>query len=143
MCTVKAHWYRPAYGYAAAAFCAAITAWGAASAPPTLGIMQALSQTDRDTQLPLERFAIDADHMGASSSLAQVSRPPRPAISRQSLQPLPRQAAQPSAPSRRISSYPQSLAAQPDHDTVRSITSHRNRGSHGYFHKIDDWKYWT
>ncbi|MBB5470605.1 hypothetical protein OKW30_005121 [Paraburkholderia sp. Clong3] len=125
MLAVKATWFRPACGYAAATVCVALAAWGGASPPPTLGIMRALDQTERDTQLPLERFAIKAGNVAASSSLA-----PRP--QRQQ----PQQTAQPSRPNRRISEYLRGRA-------IKADTSQRESGAHGYYRKIDNWKNWT
>lgn len=143
MRAVKASWYRPAYGYAAATVCIAIAAWAAASPPPTLGIVQALYQTDRDTQLPLERFAIDADNMAASSPAPPVSRQPRstnpPQWSRKQL----RLTAQPTRPGQRVSSDAYNSAAQAEHGTAGSGASNRKSGVNGYFRKIDDSKYWT
>ncbi len=125
MRAVKATWFRPAYGYAAATVCVALAAWGAVSPPPTLGIMRALNQTDRDTQLPLERFAIEAAHVAASSSIA-----PRPQRKK------PRQTAERSQPDRRVSSHRRGR-------TFNADTLQRESGAHGYYQKIHDWKNWT
>jgi hypothetical protein len=140
---LKATLYRPACGYAAATVCAAIAAWGAASPPPTLGIMQALYQTDRDTQLPLERFAVGAEHLAASSSLPPVSPPPRSNRQPQWSQQLPRQTAQPSRAGRRISAYVHNGATRPEHTAPGPDTARRSSGVNGYYLKIDDWKHWT
>ena len=142
----KAFWYRPAYGYAAAAVCVALAAWGAANPPPTLGIVQALGQTDRDTQLPLERFAVEAGNPAASSV---------PAL-RRTEQPLPhrstRREVAPAPQDRRVSGPARDRKAGTDAGLARRSAprrehevheAHDQRDQHADYRTIENWKNWT
>jgi hypothetical protein len=124
----KAIWLRPACGYVAAAVCVAIAAWGASRPPPTFGFVQALDSADRDTQLPLERFAIEAGNAAAPSPQSKTE---------------PQQAAQPLQPNQSIGTSTRNWSGQAQIGFVRLSTPRRKSGAHGYYRKIEDWKNWT
>lgn len=126
----KAVWYRPAYGYAAAVVCVALAVCGASSPPRALSFRQAIDQTDRDAQLPLERFAVEAGNPPAAQSQSQS--PLRPAT--QSSQPKADQCVQAAA-----RGGPQ----QPHIGVAKLRTLHWEPGVRGYYRKIEDWKNWT
>lgn len=128
----KAIWLRAACGYVAAAVCVAIAAWGASRSPPTLGFVQALDRADRDTQLPLERFAIEAGHSAAASPQSQPG--PRPQA---------QQAAQSSQPDQSLGNSAHKRPGQAQIGFVRVGMPHRESGTPGYYRKIQDWKNWT
>lgn len=129
--------YRPAYGYAAATLCVALAAWGATSPPPTLGIVQALGQTDRDTQLPLERFAIEAGNAPAASA---------PALQR-TQQSLPgqssRPAARPSQQDGRSHGHARAWKAETQNGFARLSTRRRESNPRDDYRTIENWKNWT
>lgn len=133
----KAFWNRPAYGYAVAAVCVALAAWSAASPPPTLGIVQALDQTDRDTQLPLERFAIEAGNAAASPSRAL--RQAEESLPRRS----PRHAVRPSPQDRSVGGDMRNRKAGTDNGFARLSTPRRTSGARDDDRAIKDWKNWT
>lgn len=56
MLAAKAEWFRP--GYAAAAACVSLAAWNASNAP---AFREVINRTAQDTQLPLERLAVESD----------------------------------------------------------------------------------
>lgn len=141
MSAEKAIWFRPAWGYAAAAVCVALAAWGAASPSPTLGIVQVLDQTDRDMQLPLERFAVEAANTAASSS--QALRQPQRQLPAPSPGQSPQHGAQRSPQDRRMSDYVPNWTAGTDNGFARLGTPRRKTGAPGYYRKTDDHKNWT
>jgi hypothetical protein len=133
----KAFRFRPAYGYAAAVVCVALAAWGAVNPPPTLGIVQTLDQTDLDTQLPLERFAVAAGNAAASSSRALRQ-------TEQSLPlPLPRHAERAVPQDRRISGDTRNEKAEAGNGFARLSTPRRKSNAHDDYRTIENWKNWT
>lgn len=128
----KVIWLPPACGSVAAAVCVAIAVWGASRPPPTLGFVQALNRVDRDTQLPLERFAIEAGNAAVASPQSQ------PGSHRQS-----QQATQSSWPLQCVGTSAHKGPGQAQIGFVRLGMPHRDRGTFGYYRKIQDWKNWT
>jgi hypothetical protein len=126
----KATRLRPACAYVAAAVCAAAGAWSASYPPPTLGIVQALDRANRDTQLPLERFAIEAGNAAASSQ--QLPREVRP-----------QQAARLSQPNQGVGTAASDWSGQAQIGLAGLGTDRLGNMTHGYFRKIQDWRSWT
>jgi hypothetical protein len=137
MRTEKAFRFRPAYGYAAAVVCVALAAWGAVNPPPTLGIAQTLNQTNLDTQLPLERFAVAAGNAAASPSRALRQ-------TQQSLPlPLPRHDERTVPQDQRVSGYARNGKAEAENGFARLSTPRRKSNTHDYYPTIENWKNWT
>jgi hypothetical protein len=70
MAAYKATRFRPSYRRAAVAAALLISAWCLATSHGAPDLRKALEQTDRDTQLPLERIAVEA---GRSEAPPRVS----------------------------------------------------------------------
>lgn len=142
----KAGWFRPVYGYAAAAVCVALAAWGAANPPPTLGLTQTLERTDRDTQLPLERFAIQTGSETVALPVVRESESPATQTpQRHPARHLPALAGQSFRPDARIGTYlRQSAGAGSSRSGFsRPASARRDDGTRGYYRTIQDWKNWT
>jgi hypothetical protein len=130
----KPVWYRPAYGYAAAVVCVALAVCVAPSAPRALSFRQAIDQTDRDAQLPLERFAVEAGDppVAPSQPQSQLQSPLQPAT--QSSQPQPDSCMQAAA---------RGGSKQAQIGVAKLHTLGWAPGARGYYRKIEDWKNWT
>ena len=139
MVTQKAFRFRAVYGYTVAG-CAALVVVGAISTTPMPSFVSALDQTGRDSQLPLERFFVDAAHAPISSLKArrepQNRFPPR----------LFRSVAQTSRPSDLVeqrSAYTNHSRADEHYGVVSLDMPQTKISAHLYTRKIKDWKNWT
>jgi hypothetical protein len=134
----KAVRFPTAYGYAVAAACAALAAWGAANPPSMRGIVRAIAESSRDTQLPLERLAIETSGSPSLPPFSQLKAWQQLSLSWQVVQP-----STPSRRHRRMSTSIRDESAEMEKRFSGQRASQSKNAPHGYYRKIEDWKNWT
>jgi len=102
------------------------------------GVIRALKQTGHDSELPLERFFLDAAPMAS----LQAQRDFEPSTSTQP-PPSAGQVMQPSDWHRATPFTPSPSNAVQDHHLMRLGMPATELSTHFYYRKVRDWKNWT